>query len=1130
MILDALRAVWERRPALFKAKGEHDVYEAIARQRRLLMAGEDKAVRRMLGAYAVALKGIEGKLAAVEKMIAQAQAAGDPVSPAWLYQQARWKTLAATIEKEIGQFAAQAAQTVTAQQASSATAGTKSASELAALSGVTSGFIALPKEALADMVGALTDESPVVDLFKAMGGDAVSFARETFAAGVAAGENPRKIAQTLRKGIKGLSSDRAVLIARTESIRAYTTAQQRNYEANSDVVLGSRISSARDGRTCPLCWARDGTVIPHGQPFARHPGCRCALAPVTKYLDTSRGTGEEAFAKLPEATRRKILGPSRHALHQAGTITLLDLVEETDHPRWGRGVRGRNLKELDALVKAGKAKAQGMVKLPGGGTLPDDPATVLPLKTVATAVPAQAGPDPAKYPPSAKAGPANYLESLIKKAVKEGLTVEQVAALSNHHFPGSPKSVNQVSQYFATKGLTPPGGFPPGFVPKTVASAPKAATAPVPLGTPAPAPSGVPVPPKATLPAPAPPSTAPAPLPVPKLKGKPKPVPPAVPATSLVPAATAPPAPAAQPKVKKAQALPDPQPLINGKLPADAPDYLLQLAVLHPDATVGQLKKKMDQHFPGNGVGVKKIEEELGWAAGATIGAKQYFAPPGHVFTTLAAPAPVVPAATKSQLKAAEILAKAGQGQKGSNDGGFFVGADGVERYVKWYADPAQAHGEALANDIYRELGLGAPESRTFVDDHSKEAGRKGKTAFASDVLAIEGTVGTKGLTKDTAYAILDGFAADILTGNWDAVGTGLDNVVVLKGGGIARIDQGGTFLFRAKAGRKAKAYLDDITEWEGFAPGGINPDYARVFDAAGVADADALAVRLRGQVDGIKALRDRSGGWDAFVAARAPALSPTDRTAVAGMLKARTDLLDARVTAALKPKPKPKKVPAGGVDRTTLNPRTLSQPEGLKVRSKLYSKVWKSFTVDEKKAIQTYKSHYYQPLNKHLRGLGPPPGQWLMDIVPHLESAFRKVEAAGGAFAEDLLIYRGVGLKIWHDLKPGVNEGDILKDHSFISTANDRDVSERFAASSLSGDPAHPVLLKITMPRGTVALPAREPAAGDGEHEFILDHANYRVTKIEKVPWPGGRTMTILSVELIESKDGTGAFRRKIK
>lgn len=237
---------------------------------------------------------------------------------------------------------------------------------------------------------------------------------------------------------------------------------------------------------------------------------------------------------------------------------------------------------------------------------------------------------------------------------------------------------------------------------------------------------------------------------------------------------------------------------------------------------------------------------------------------------------------------------------KGSNPGGLFEAKDGTKWYVKYYSDADQGVGEVAANAIYRDLGIGAPESITGVL-------ADGKTAFASKFL--DDTVRTvgSGITKAEADQILDGFAADVLTGNWDAVGTGLDNVVLRAGGKVTRIDQGGTFLFRAKAGRKPANLLEQITEWEKFADSSTNPYYAQVFQAAGYSNADELGKRAVQQIEKIVQLRDQAGGWDRYLARAIPDSTPAQQRALAQMLDARTKLLQqkrADILEALKPAP----------------------------------------------------------------------------------------------------------------------------------------------------------------------------------------------------------------------------------
>jgi len=253
---------------------------------------------------------------------------------------------------------------------------------------------------------------------------------------------------------------------------------------------------------------------------------------------------------------------------------------------------------------------------------------------------------------------------------------------------------------------------------------------------------------------------------------------------------------------------------------------------------------------------------------------------------------------------------QAASGSNTAGPSGLWKGKDGVKRYVKQYADPGQAYAEVISNETYRRLGLAAPKSGLAT-------AKDGKLLFWSEFLEdTQGTLGQAGLTAKRADQVLDGFAADILLGNWDAVGTGLDNVVVRATGKLTRIDQGGSLLWRAQGAKKPLKVLNAIDEWDNFSNAAINPDYAKVFQKAGLGNADALGARAVQQIDDILAVRTDLGGWQAFVDDIAPSLAPTERTRIVDMLEARTKLLVAKrdeLAAKLNiPAPKlPKKPPS---------------------------------------------------------------------------------------------------------------------------------------------------------------------------------------------------------------------------
>lgn len=231
-----------------------------------------------------------------------------------------------------------------------------------------------------------------------------------------------------------------------------------------------------------------------------------------------------------------------------------------------------------------------------------------------------------------------------------------------------------------------------------------------------------------------------------------------------------------------------------------------------------------------------------------------------------------------------DYMAKKTGGAKGSNAGGFYTGSDGVQRYVKFYKHSEQAWGEHLANSIYTDLGLGAPKSEVFQS--------QGKTAFASEIIDDnKGTLQDIKPNKELANKVLDGFAADVLTANWDAVGLWLDNILVGKED-VYRIDNGAAFWRRAQGDPKPTGLLNKITEWDGFFNPSINKEYSRLAGIAGYHSADQMGAKVKDQIEHIKEVRDAFGGWEKYIEKRAPDMPADLKRSAAEILENRTKLL----------------------------------------------------------------------------------------------------------------------------------------------------------------------------------------------------------------------------------------------
>lgn len=237
------------------------------------------------------------------------------------------------------------------------------------------------------------------------------------------------------------------------------------------------------------------------------------------------------------------------------------------------------------------------------------------------------------------------------------------------------------------------------------------------------------------------------------------------------------------------------------------------------------------------------------------------------------------------------IMAEKVKGQGGSNPGGIYRGSDGKLRYVKKYRSDDQPLGEQLANVIYQTLGIKTATSMIYHDGK--------QVTYASEIIPDTETLGYD-YTREDARAILQGFAADVLVGNWDVVGLTNDNILFSQGSSEPiRIDNGAAFLTRAQGEYKPEAVLDDITEYDGFRNPTRNRSYAKIYAAAGYSE-EEWKQEFKRQVQEILDMVQDIGSWEDFIkvfnqthlAGHIPEHVLKNQHLMLRMLKSRTGLL----------------------------------------------------------------------------------------------------------------------------------------------------------------------------------------------------------------------------------------------
>ena len=275
------------------------------------------------------------------------------------------------------------------------------------------------------------------------------------------------------------------------------------------------------------------------------------------------------------------------------------------------------------------------------------------------------------------------------------------------------------------------------------------------------------------------------------------------------------------------------------------------------------------------------------------------------------------------------------EGPSGTNPGGVYEDEAGRRYYAKQYnaveedfmgqpsamydedgdviASPRRAASEVLSNAFYRELGLGAPNSYMSY-------GADGSTWHIAPMIDEFTTVMDTGLdpaellvwtdpntglqrfgnqsivppgvaARPFQQMAADGFTADVILANWDAAGTGFDNVGLapfnLEETSVVRIDNGGSFGFRAQGLPKEATgwnYRDVLSDAENLADFEANPFAAQMVGQF----VDDMGM-LSQQLDKILVLRARYGGFENFVRRHAGQLDEDDIAYFADFLEVRT-------------------------------------------------------------------------------------------------------------------------------------------------------------------------------------------------------------------------------------------------
>lgn len=174
-----------------------------------------------------------------------------------------------------------------------------------------------------------------------------------------------------------------------------------------------------------------------------------------------------------------------------------------------------------------------------------------------------------------------------------------------------------------------------------------------------------------------------------------------------------------------------------------------------------------------------------------------------------------------------------------------YVAKDGIR-------NPGQLLAEYHANKAYKILGIPVPEVTLFhkvLSESLSTQNSKGEQypvmlAAFQEGMPLDKYLDDPSVPDDlkelTKQKLREGFVADCLMKNWDAIGLLYDNIIVQKDGTPVRIDNGGCLEFRASGEPKPGGLDEEVKELDSMRDPNINPAAAKIY--GGISNEDIIS------------------------------------------------------------------------------------------------------------------------------------------------------------------------------------------------------------------------------------------------------------------------------------------------
>ena len=329
--------------------GESSVIRVLQDFRAALDARESALMGTMAQRWLRIERGLEADMLALAYEMEQRRNEGRAITEQMVWRSERYQRLQGQLRDEIRKYNQDAVGIISTAQGEDAALGIRAAQDAIGVSYAATGAMGpmwnrINVNAVEAMIGFAGDGSPLSALLKKDYPEAVDGMLQALITGIARGEGAAKTAVEMANGM-GMGLERALLIARTETARAYRTGSTMQYR-ESGVVSGF-YRLVKKATACMACLMLDGQRFTIESELEDHPRGKCTVVPQVRGVGKPVWeTGPEYFQNLSQEEQAERMGAEKFGLWQDGQFELADLAKMTHNATWGDSPRVASMAEL----------------------------------------------------------------------------------------------------------------------------------------------------------------------------------------------------------------------------------------------------------------------------------------------------------------------------------------------------------------------------------------------------------------------------------------------------------------------------------------------------------------------------------------------------------------------------------------------------------------------------------------------------------------------------------------------------------------------------------------------------------------------------------------------------------------